>query len=276
MTRDAGILADQVSIICGAAGGIGRAVVRRYLREGAIVVAVDRNKAALAELQREWQDCSPPRLSVFEADASDWRSCRQIVDHCNRAYGRVDVLVSCVGIFDHAIRFTDIAPEDLAAAFDECFRVNVGSMLFGIKAALPLLIAHQGRIVLTGSVAAYMPAGGGVLYTASKHAVGGIIAQLAYELAPNVRVNGVAPGVARTVMSGLAALRQQPRLSLLPGSEAALPLGKVPETDDYGSVYALLGSRTESAAITGSVIVVDSGLLVRGIATGGGHPSPAP
>jgi NAD(P)-dependent dehydrogenase (short-subunit alcohol dehydrogenase family) len=88
---------------------------------------------------------------------------------------------------------------------------------------------------------------------------------LAYELAPHVRVNGVAPGVARTIMSGLTSLGQAPKLSLLPGSERALPLGNVPETDAYGAAYSMLGSATESSAMTGTTIVVDSGILIRGM-----------
>ena len=266
MNGTLGTLVDQVALIYGAAGGIGQAVVRRYLREGASVVAVDRNASALEALAGGWELLAGHRTSFIAADASDWRECRRVVERCMSSHGRIDVLVSCIGIYDHAVRLDEIAEHELAAAFDECFRVNVGSLLFSIKAALPVLIEHRGRIVLTSSVASYMPSGGGVLYTASKHAVGGLIAQLAYELAPHVRVNGVAPGVARTTMSGLTALHQTPKLSLLPDSAAALPLGCVPETDEYGAAYAMLGSRTESSAMTGTTIVVDSGLLIRGMA----------
>ena len=105
-----------------------------------------------------------------------------------------------------------------------------------------------------------------MLYTAAKHAVLGLVSQLAFELAPKIRVNGVAPGVAQTLISGLRALGQSPKNSLLPGTEKQLPLETMPDTDDYGAVYALLGSAKASAAMTGSMVVVDSGLLVRGLA----------
>lgn len=258
-------LAGQVALIFGAAGGIGRAVVRRYLREGALVVAIDRRGDSLAQLASESTPLDRDRLSTLEADASNWSECERVAAIAAAAHGRIDIVVSCIGIYDHAVRLIDIPGDQLPQAFDECFRVNVGSMLFCIKAALPMLIKSHGRIVLTSSVASYMTSGGGVLYTASKHAVNGLITQLAYELAPHVRVNGVAPGVARTIMSGLTSLGQAPKLSLLPGSERALPLGNVPETDAYGAAYSMLGSATESSAMTGTTIVVDSGILIRGM-----------
>jgi NAD(P)-dependent dehydrogenase (short-subunit alcohol dehydrogenase family) len=96
--------------------------------------------------------------------------------------------------------------------------------------------------------------------------VTGVVAQLAYELAPHIRVNGVAPGVAKTIMAGLESLEQPPRSSLRPGSEDALPLLRVPDTAEYGGIYALLGSASESSAMTGTVVVADSGLLARGMA----------
>ena len=67
-------------------------------------------------------------------------------------------------------------------------------------------------------------------------------------------------------MSGLQALGQEPRPSLLPGTETVLPLGRVPGADEYGGIYALLGS-TESGPMTGSIVRADSGLAMRGIAT---------
>lgn len=265
MNAGEGILAGDVAMIYGAAGGIGQAVVHRYLREGATVFAIDRNDTSLERLAASIGPAHAGRIFFEAADASDWRACCRAVDRVVEHAGGIDIVVSCVGVYDHAIRLADIDGDLLSTAFDECFRINAASMLLAVKSALQFLMKRRGRIVLTSSVASRTPSGGGVLYTASKHAVEGIISQLAYELAPLVRVNGVAPGVARTVMSGLASLGQGPKLSLLPGTEALLPLGRVPEADEYGAVYALLGSASESSAMTGEVVVVDSGVLVRGL-----------
>jgi NAD(P)-dependent dehydrogenase (short-subunit alcohol dehydrogenase family) len=257
-----GMLDSQISVIVGAAGGIGKAVVNRYLEEGASVLAVDRDPARVAALREEFPRDS--RLVTMATDVTTWEASEVMVRQALESFGRIDVFVSCVGVYDHAIRLVDIPGSQLAAAFDECFRANVGALLLNIKACLPELTERRGRIVLTGSYASYRTAGGGVLYTAAKHAVLGVLRQLAYELAPKIRVNGVAPGVAKTVMFGLEKLGQPPKDSLLPGTESILPLQVMPDTSDYGALYALLGSARDSAAMTGSMVLADSGLLVRG------------
>jgi NAD(P)-dependent dehydrogenase (short-subunit alcohol dehydrogenase family) len=257
------MLENQIAVIVGAGGGIGRAVVMRYLHEGASVLAVDREPGRLESLKKE---LAHERLEMLAADATTWEASEKMVHEAVRRFGRLDILVSCVGVYDHAVRLVDIPGAKLAAAFDECFRGNVGSLLLNIRAAIPQLAARQGRVVVTGSFASYRTSGGGVLYTASKHAVVGLVSQLAHELAPKIRVNGVAPGVAQTVMSGLEALGQTPQDSILPGTEKQLPLEAMPATEAYGAIYALLGSANESSVMTGSMVLADSGLLVRGLA----------
>jgi NAD(P)-dependent dehydrogenase (short-subunit alcohol dehydrogenase family) len=259
-----GMLDNQSALIVGAGGGIGRAVVTRYLREGASVLAIDREPVRLESLKKDLSE--DRRLQTLTADANTWESSEKIVGEAVRHFGGLDVLVSCVGVYDHGVRLVDIPGPALAAAFDECFRANVGSLLLNIRAAIPQLAARRGRIVVTGSFASYRTSGGGVLYTAAKHAVLGLVSQLAFELAPKIRVNGVAPGVAQTVMSGLGALGQSAQNSVLPGTEKQLPLETMPDTADYGAIYALLGSAKDSAAMTGSMVLVDSGLLIRGLA----------
>ena len=256
-----GMLDRQISIIVGAAGGIGSAVVRRYLEEGASVLAVDRDPSRVAALRGQFPNES--RLVTMAADVTTWEASEAMVKQALESFGRIDIFVSCVGVYDHAIRLVDIPGPQLAAAFDECFHANVGALLLNIKACIPELMERRGRIVITGSYASYRTAGGGVLYTGAKHAVLGVLRQLAYELAPKIRVNGVAPGVAKTVMFGLENLGQTPQDSLLPGTESILPLQVMPETADYGAIYALLGSVRDSAAMTGSMMLADSGLLIR-------------
>lgn len=257
------MLTDQVAIVVGAAGGIGRAVVLRYLAEDARVIAVDRSEERLAALVDEAS--AGEALTTYVGDAATWETSEAMVAHAVETFGGVDVLVSCVGIWDQAVRLADIPGERLADAADEAFGVNVTSLLLNIRAALPELAARRGRVVVTGSFASYRSSGGGVLYTSAKHAVNGLVIQLAYELAPKVRINGVAPGVARTFMGGLTSLDQQPIDAVLDGTERALPLQVLPDASDYGAVYALLGS-TDNAAMTGSMVVCDSGLLAHGMA----------
>ncbi len=255
-------LRGQVCVVLGAGGGIGSAVVRRFVADGATVVAVDVDVARVDAL------AGPARKVV--ADPGVWADAARVVDETVAEYGGIDVVLSCAGLFDQAIPLIDVPGEAIEQALTECLRANVTSALHTVRAALPTLAARRGRVVLTSSYAANAPSGGGVFYTAAKHALAGVVKQLAYELAPHVRVNAVAPGVAQTVMTGLSTLDQGKKDALLDGTEKALPLAVMPATDDYAAVYALLASPTESAAMTGSTVVVDSGLAIRGLAAPSG------
>src|SRR5207245_4175663 len=89
--------------------------------------------------------------------------------------------------------------------------VNVKGCVLGVKAALPELQKTAGSMIFAGSVAGMNSGGGGTIYTASKHAVVGLSRQLAVEVGPRIRVNGVAPGGTRTDLRGLAVLGQADR-----------------------------------------------------------------
>src|SRR6185312_3706909 len=110
--------------------------------------------------------------------------------------------------------------------------------------------------------------GGGVLYTASKHAVVGMIREMAVELGPDVRVNGVAPGGTITDLRGLASLGADDRSQFAnPGIEERLrggnPLRTALMPDDLAGAYVLLASRRNARGITGSIVTVDAGAMLR-------------
>lgn len=260
-----GRLDGKVVVFTGAGAGIGRAVVGRYVAEGARVVAVDISPK-VRELSGELNDSVIP----VQADVSTWEGNVAAVETARRAWGRVDVFVGNAGITDGMVPLENIPGEELSKAFTELFAVNLLAPILGVRAVLDDLVAAKGTVILTGSFASQNAAGGGVLYTASKHGLLGVIRQLAYELAPDVRVNGVAPGVAPTQLRGLAALGQTVTDSVLDGTREALPLQQVPDVDAYSGIFTLLAS-DDSAAMTGSLVTVDSGLGIRGIAKPGGR-----
>jgi NAD(P)-dependent dehydrogenase (short-subunit alcohol dehydrogenase family) len=264
-----GLLDGKVVVLTGAAAGIGRAVTRRYVAEGARVVAVDRSESV-----RALDDELGSSVASLVADVSGWEGNRAAAELARTRFGPVDVFVGNAGITDGARPLEDIPGDQLAEAFGELFGVNVLAALLGVRALLDDLVATRGAVVLTGSYASTNAAGGGALYTASKHAVLGLVRQLAYELAPDVRVNGVAPGVAPTRLSGTAALGQGCSDSVLDGTREALPLQAVPEPEDYAGVFTLLAS-ADSGPMTGTMVTADSGLGIRGIARPGGRVGPA-
>ena len=184
-----GWLDGKRALVAGAGSGIGRAVLDAFLAEGARVAALERDEAKAGRLAAELPDCVTVR-----GDATVLADARAAVAGRHRSFGGLDVLVNCVGIFDFYRGLADIADDQLDAAFDEMFAVNVKSQLVTVRAALPELRRAGGSVVLTVSTSGFYPGRGGVLYVASKFAVRGCVIALAHELAPDVRVNGVAPG----------------------------------------------------------------------------------
>lgn len=258
-------LDGKVVVFTGAGAGIGRATVARFVAEGARVVAVD-----LSERVRELAGELGEAVIPLVADAGTWEGNQAAAAAARSAWGRIDVFVGNAGITDGARPLEEIPGDQLAGAFHELFDVNVLALLLGVRATLDDLVRSRGAVVLTGSFASFNAAGGGALYTASKHAVHGLVRQLAYELAPDVRVNGVAPGVAPTQLRGLSTFGEGATDSVLEGTREALPLQEVAPVDAYAALFTLLAS-DESAVMTGSLVSADSGLSIRGIGRPGGR-----
>jgi len=264
-----GRLAGQSVYITGAAGGLGLAIVRRFVAEGARCVVLDRRKpapdvmAALGEAVR-----------FLEGDVRDAAAHRGAVETALAQFGKLDCFIGNAGIWDfnRSLRAMDAAA--LESGFHELFGINVLGYLLGAKASADALAVSGGSMVFTLSNAATMSNGGGVLYTASKHAGLGIVRQLAYELAPKVRVNAVAPGAILTGLGGPASLGLDGQTIRSLGFEAVadkiVPLGRIPEIEDYVPAYVFLAARDENVPATGMVLRYDGGLSVRGFLSANG------
>jgi cis-3,4-dihydrophenanthrene-3,4-diol dehydrogenase len=123
-------------------------------------------------------------------------------------------------------------------------------------------------MVFTTSVAGLNSGGGGAIYTASKHAVVGLVRELAVELAPDIRVNGVAPGGTMTDLRGLTSLGNDDRSQfsapdMAERLRAGNPLHLALESADLAGAYLFLASRRAARGITGTIVQVDAGGLLR-------------
>ena len=259
-----GWLDGQVALVTGGGSGIGRAIGERFVKEGAKVGVMDRAAERIEEVRSELgQD-----VVGIPGDVTAFGDNGRAVEATVQAFGKLDVFIGNAGIFDSFQRFEDFPAESLSAAFDEQFGVNVKGCILGAKAALPELRKTQGCMVFTASVAGLNSGGGGVLYTASKHAVVGLIRQLASELAPQVRVNGVAPGGVMTDLRGLETMGRHDRSNFAdPETEGRMrggnPMGLAMQPQDLTSAYLFLSSRDNAASITGSIVSVDAGSMLR-------------
>lgn len=255
-----GWLDGKRALVVGAGSGIGRAVVDAFRAESANVAVLERDRQKCDVLRRE---C--PEMPVVEGDATTRDANDRAVAVAVEAFGGLDTLVNCVGVFDFYRGIIDIDADDLPAAFDEMFRTNVLSHLHSVKAAVPALQAETGSsIVLAESASSFYPGRGGVLYVSSKFAVRGLVTSLAYELAPRIRVNGVAPGgTLNTDLRGIASLGLDTvRLDDTPDRARDLasrtPLNVALSGEDHAWSFVFFAS-DRSRGITGDTVHPDGG-----------------
>lgn len=251
------------ALVVGAGSGIGRAVTERFLAEGARVAALELSEQKCARLRSEHPD-----VLVMQGDATSLRRNREVVERVVEEFDGLDVLVNCVGLFDFYTGIRELDDGVFDAAFEEAFRVNVGSQLASVKAAVPALTRSRGTIILTTSTSSFYPGRGGILYVASKFAVRGAVISLAHELAPDVTVNSVAPGgTLDTDLRGLAALgmgerslgRTRDRATDL---ASRTPLGVALTARDHADSYVFLASAA-ARGMTGRFLHPDGGMGVK-------------
>lgn len=247
-------LADLSILVTGGGSGLGRALVTRFLDEGARVTVLDRTPESLAELD----SATRKTLNIVAGDVTSAADNVAAVNSAVSAYGGVDVFVGNAGIWDFNRTILEMTTEEVENGYRELFDVNVKGYLLGARAVAEHLAERRGSMIFTLSNAALYPRGGGVLYTASKHAGVGIVSQLAYELAPHIRVNAVAPGGMATNLRGPQAmgLGDQSLSDVLPSPDSLKDysaLDVAPRPVDYVETYVLLAAPQESATITGSV-----------------------
>ena len=250
-------LAGAVAIVTGGGTGIGRAVSESLARAGARAVVVNYSRsredaeataAALGELGCEGV---PHQASVADEEAV-----KAMVADTVARFGRLDVLVNNAG----TTRF--IAHADLDALTPEVWEtvlsVNLMGTFYCCRAAGPALKAARGAIVNIASIAGIRASGSSVVYGVSKAAVLQLTRNLAVALAPEVRVNAVAPGLVATrwfrrPFGDEAAAAQEERIA------SGTPLGEVATADDVAqAVMGFLGMDL----VTGEAVVVDGGRLV--------------
>jgi NAD(P)-dependent dehydrogenase (short-subunit alcohol dehydrogenase family) len=266
-----GWLDGKRALVVGAGSGIGRAVVDAFRSEGAQVAVLEIDEAKCAKLAADI-----PGIPVVVGDATTRAANDEAVAVAVGVFGGLDVLVSCVGVFDFYRGIGELDADLIDDAFDEIFRVNVKSHLHSVRAALPALRESRGTVLLTESTSAYYPGRGGVLYVSTKFAVRGLVTALAHELAPEIRVNGVAPGgTLDTDLRGIASLGLDARrLDDTPGRAAELaarvPLGVALSGVDHAWSYVFLAS-DRARGISGDVVHSDGGIGVSARSRSGGQ-----
>ncbi|MGJ9385731.1 SDR family NAD(P)-dependent oxidoreductase [Salipaludibacillus sp. CF4.18] len=254
-----GRLDEKVAIVTGGCSGLGRAIAEQFIDDGAMVCVVDRSQERLDAMKAQLGEKS----LFIQADVSLVKDNLRMVEEVIHSFGKIDIFVGNAGIYDGNKGINELTVEQIDRGFDELFHVNVKGYMLGAKVVIPELLKTKGCMIFSGSHASFYSAGGGPLYTASKHAVAGLIKELAYELAPTIRVNGVAPGVIGTTM-GMPKSVGEDVPSIISGVEQSLPLPFIPKPEDYADLYVLLASES-AKTMTGTIIQADNGIGIRGL-----------
>ncbi len=255
-----GQLDGQVALVTGGGTGIGAAIVARYIEEGAKVGVLVRDKTQAEAVAKAHKG-----VTVTVGDVRLLQDNDKAVAATVAAYGKLDIFVGNAGIWDFMASLADTPREQLSPMFDEVLGINVKGYLLGARAALDELRKTKGCMIFTASTSSYYTGGGGPVYVAAKHAVLGLIRQLAHELAPDIRVNGVGPGGTMTPLSGSTVAGQgNMQMSAMPGIDAMVgkmtPLGFIAKPENHAGHYVLLASRRDGAYTTGTVMMSDGGV----------------
>lgn len=254
-------LAGRHALVTGGGSGIGWAVVDAYVAAGACVTVVEVSPENVARLQGAYG----ADVNVVGGSALDAATVEAAVALAT-SDGKLDNLTCCVGVFDYHASIRTMSLDSLAAAASEIWTNNVGSVLLAASCAYEGLRQARGSLTVTLSESAFRAGGGGVLYGSSKWALRGVVAHLAADFAPEIRVNGVSPGgTSGTKLRGLHALNQGQTADTVAGRDERIrssnALHVVATPADHAGAYVFLADPVASGLCTGVVIRTDGGSL---------------
>ena len=244
------MLQGKTAIVTGGTRGIGFAIVKKYLENGANVAIVGSRKESVDKALEQLPDYADRIMGIWpdlcdpEAVAGDFAAVKE-------RFGRVDILANNAGVSSRTSLYEYTLEE-----FSKIMDVNVKAVFVCSQAAARIMKEQGGGVIINTSsmVGEYgQPSGCG--YPASKFAVNGLTKSLARELAKDqIRVNAVAPGVTRTDM--VAALPQE----MVDRISAGIPLGRMGEPLDIANAYLYLASDLASY-VTGITLRVDGAAM---------------
>jgi len=241
----------KVAVVTGGTRGIGYAIVKKFLENGAKVVlfgsreeTVNKALASLREENAQWE------VSGAWPNLSDPAAVEAAISDVHAKYGKIDILINNAGV-------SDSTPIDnyTAEQFNKVMDLNVSAIMNAVIPTVKIMKAQGGgNIINTSSMVSLCGQKSGVAYPTSKYAVNGMTWSLARELAPsNIRVNAVAPGITKTDMvANLPEQMIQPLIN-------SIPLRRIGEPEDIANAFLFLASDMASY-ITGEILSVDGAM----------------
>ena len=243
----------KAALITGGGTGLGHEISLQLAREGVdLAIGYSRSSAEAAETALACRELGV-RAVTLQADLSNAEAASALPGTAYEALGRLDLLIHNAGT-TRFVAFPDIdkiSPDD----WDEIFAVNTRSAFFMAQAAAPLMRQNGGgQIITTSSIAGIDPLGSSIPYACSKAALIHLTQCLSVALAPDIRVNSVAPGL---LITRWVAGFSEERIEQMQSSAL---LGRAAHVADTAAAYVMLA---KNESITGQTIVVDAGQTMR-------------
>ncbi|MGI6225545.1 MAG: SDR family NAD(P)-dependent oxidoreductase [Peptococcales bacterium] len=242
----------KVALITGGATGIGKAIALKLAERGtSIVINYSKSEKEALETAKEIGQFNV-QVMVYKADVALEKEVQSMFKQIMDNFGRLDIIINNAGTTDY------VQLEDLAGMKDEywdrAFNTNVKSIFHTVRTCAEELKRNQGCVVNITSIAGLTGQGSSIAYAASKAAANSVTKSLALALAPEVRVNAIAPGV---VLTRWVEGREDHVHRLSQGT----PMGRPAQPEDIAQ--AVIGLITGGDFITGQILVVDGGFTIK-------------
>lgn len=253
-------LKGQVVLVTGAAGGIGQALCRRFVEEGAHVIACDINEAGVSEFAAGIEPTDGATIEAHVLDITDLDAAQATAANVKEKHGRINALVNNAG-WDIAKPFLETDPE----LWQKIIAINLYGPLNMHKAVMPHMIeGGGGKIVNIASDAGRVGSSGESVYSACKGGLISFTKTIAREYARNnIRINAVCPGPTDTPLLRSFVGDDEFGQKVYEGLKRAIPLKRLGQPDDLAGMVAFLAS-DDAEFMTGQVVSVSGGLTMHG------------
>ena len=255
-------LQGKIAVVAGSSQGLGRAIAAAIAAEGADLVINSRSAERLDAVKAEIIDATGAKVEAVACDLTEPAGADALINAAEAAFGRVDILVTNTG-GPPAGMFEDHSAE----VWREAIAQNFESVLNLVRAVLPGMKERRwGRIVNVTSISVKQPVDGLILSNAIRAGVTGFAKTVSNEVAPyNVTINNVLPGFTRTerlihLAEAVSERDGKTIEQVYAGWESEIPMGRLAEPSEIGSVAAFLCSESASY-VTGQSIAVDGGWI---------------